>query len=70
MPAAETLGVPVNRAAMAVALGDAWTNLIQPFWTLPLLAIAGLSIRDIMGYCTVALLWTGLVIMTCMALLY
>ncbi len=70
IPAAESLGVPLERAAMAVAFGDAWTNLIQPLWTLPLLAIAGLSIKDIMGYCTLALLWTGLVMMVGMLLLY
>ena len=62
IPAAESLGVPLNQAAMAVAFGDAWTNLIQPFWALPLLGIAGLKIKDIMGYCTVALLWSGIVI--------
>jgi short-chain fatty acids transporter len=62
IPAAQSLGVPLNQAAMAVAFGDAWTNLIQPFWALPLLGIAGLKIKDIMGYCTVALLWSGLVI--------
>lgn len=61
MPAAESLGVPLNQAAMAVAFGDAWTNMIQPFWALPLLGIAGLGIKDIMGYCTVALLWSGFV---------
>ncbi|BFM18150.1 short-chain fatty acid transporter [Maricurvus nonylphenolicus] len=62
MPAAEALGVPLNEAAMAVAFGDAWTNMVQPFWALPLLAIAGLGIKDIMGYCTVVLLWSGMVI--------
>jgi short-chain fatty acids transporter len=62
MPAAEALGVAPARAAMAIAFGDAWTNMIQPFWALPLLAIAGLGIRDIMGYCIVALLWSGVVI--------
>nr|WP_256489784.1 TIGR00366 family protein [Pleionea sp. CnH1-48] len=62
IPAAESLQVPLNQAAMAVAFGDAWTNMIQPFWALPLLGIAGLSIRQIMGYCTVILLWSGLVI--------
>ncbi|RKZ49104.1 MAG: short-chain fatty acid transporter [Gammaproteobacteria bacterium] len=61
IPAAEALGVPLNQAAMAVAFGDAWTNMVQPFWALPLLGIAGLGIKDIMGYCTVALLWSGLV---------
>nr|WP_231616535.1 TIGR00366 family protein [Pseudoalteromonas sp. SWN29] len=35
---------------MAVAWGDAWTNLIQPFWALPVLAITGLKAKYIMGY--------------------
>ena len=61
LPAADALGVPAAQTAMAVAFGDAWTNLIQPFWALPLLAVAGLGVRDIMGYCTVMLLWVGLV---------
>jgi hypothetical protein len=34
---------------MAIAWGDAWTNMIQPFWALPALGIAGLNARDIMG---------------------
>jgi len=62
MPAAKALGVPLGKAAMAIAWGDAWTNMIQPFWALPLLGIAGLGIRDIMGYCVVALLWGGALI--------
>jgi len=62
MPAAKALGVPLGKAAMAIAWGDAWTNMVQPFWALPLLGIAGLGIRDIMGYCVVALLWGGFVI--------
>lgn len=61
IPAAQSLGVPINQAAMAVAFGDAWTNMIQPFWALPLLGIAQLGIKDIMGYCTVALIWSGIV---------
>jgi short-chain fatty acids transporter len=62
MPAAIELGADQARVAMAVAWGDAWTNLIQPFWALPALAIAGLSARDIMGFCLVSLLATGVVI--------
>ena len=30
IPAAQSLGVPLHQAAMAVAFGDAWTNMIQP----------------------------------------
>lgn len=62
IPAGLELGVPMAKTAMAVAWGDAWTNLIQPFWALPALGIAGLGARDIMGYCVVALIWTGIVV--------
>ncbi|MPY24221.1 short-chain fatty acid transporter [Shewanella sp. YLB-07] len=62
LPAAEALGADVARVAMAVAWGDAWTNLIQPFWALPVLAIAGLKARDIMGFCLVQLIITGIII--------
>ena len=70
IPAAEALGVPLNLAAMSVAFGDAWTNMVQPFWAIPLLAIAGLGIKDIMGYCTVCLLWSGLVYAVGIVLLF
>lgn len=62
LPAAELLNVDVAKVAMAVAWGDAWTNLLQPFWALPVLAIAGLGARDIMGYCLIQLLVSGLII--------
>ncbi len=62
LPAAEALGVDVARVAMAVAWGDAWTNLLQPFWALPVLAIAGLKAKDIMGFCLIQLFVTGAVI--------
>lgn len=60
--AAAQLGASETDTAMGVAWGDAWTNMVQPFWTLPLLAIAGLSIRDIMGYTAVVLIVSGVVI--------
>ena len=59
------LGVPAAKTAMAIAWGDAWTNLIQPFWALPALAIAGLGARDIMGFCVVNLLYAGFIISLC-----
>ena len=51
----------LGRAAMAIAWGDQWTNMIQPFWVLPALGVAKLSARDIMGYLVIVLLFTGLV---------
>lgn len=62
LPAALELGADISRVAMAVAWGDAWTNLIQPFWALPVLAIAGLKAKDIMGYCLLQLVVTGVII--------
>ena len=56
------LGVDPGLTGTAIAWGDAWTNLIQPFWALPALAIARLSAKDIMGYCLVDLLITGVII--------
>ena len=53
---------------MAISYGDQWTNMIQPFWALPLLAIAGLKIRDILGYTTVVLVVSGLVFGTTLLL--
>ena len=61
LDAATQLGVDPAVAIMAVAYGDQWTNMIQPFWALPLLAIAGLKVRDILGYTTVTLLASGIV---------
>ncbi|WBU52591.1 short-chain fatty acid transporter [Paracoccus sp. SCSIO 75233] len=62
LPAAESLGADINKVIMGVAWGDAWTNLLQPFWALPMLGIAGLKARDIMGFCVVLLLITGVII--------
>ncbi|MBW3114268.1 short-chain fatty acid transporter [Bacillus sp. MCCB 382] len=62
LDAAQTLDASVAKTAMAVAWGDAWTNLIQPFWALPALAIAGLKAKDIMGYCVMILVISGVVI--------
>lgn len=61
IPAGLKLGVDPATVAMSIAYGDQWTNMIQPFWALPLLAIAKLNVRDIMGYCVIALNWAGIV---------
>ena len=62
MPAAAALGVEPGRAAMAIAWGDQWTNMIQPFWALPLLALANLKAKDIMGYLVTILIVSGIII--------
>ena len=57
--AAKNLQVEPYVVVLGVAYGDQWTNMIQPFWTIPLLAIAGLHMRQIMGYTFVIFLVTG-----------
>ena len=69
LDAAERLGVDAEVAIMAIAYGDQWTNMIQPFWALPVLAIAGLKMRDLLGYTMVTLLASGLVFAGTMVLL-
>ncbi len=61
LEAAGRLGVDPAIVTMGVAYGDQWTNMIQPFWALPLLAIARLRIRDIMGFTAVTMIVTGFV---------
>lgn len=56
------LGVDPGLTGIAIAWGDAWTNLIQPFWALPALAIAKLDAKDIMGFCLIDLIVTGIII--------
>ncbi|WGE56580.1 TIGR00366 family protein [Actinobacillus equuli] len=58
IPAAQALGADLGKATMAIAYGDMWANMAQPFWALPALGIAGLGVRDIMGYCMTALIFT------------
>ena len=60
--AAQEIGASLPKTVMGVAWGDAWTNLIQPFWALPALGIAGLKARDIMGYCLIVLFVVGAVV--------
>ncbi|HED54577.1 MAG TPA: short-chain fatty acid transporter [Phycisphaerales bacterium] len=55
-------GVPMPKMVMALAYGDELTNMLQPFWALPLLAITGAKARDIVGYTAIAMafgfVWT------------
>jgi len=62
MPASQLLNANMARTAMAIAWGDAWTNMIQPFWALPALGIAKLGVRNIMGYCLIVLIYAGFII--------
>ena len=57
--AASQLNVPYWKAVMALAYGDQLTNMLQPFWALPLLGITGLKAKDILPYSLLLLLVGG-----------
>ena len=53
-------GVSQGTMVMAVAYGDQLTNMLQPFWALPLLAITGVRARDIVGYTAIIMVAAGI----------
>ena len=53
--------------SMAVAVGEGVANMIQPFWLLPLLAIAKLNVRQVMGF-TIVAFFIGLAVLGAMTL--
>ena len=61
VPAAAQLHASQAATAMGVAMGEQVANMIQPFWALPVLAIAGISLRRVMGF-TVMSFFVGLVV--------
>lgn len=66
--AAHELGLPLNQAVMALAYGDQLTNMLQPFWALPLLSITGLKAREVLPYTATAMLMAALVFAAVLAL--
>jgi short-chain fatty acids transporter len=54
---------------MAMCYGDQLTNMLQPFWALPLLGITGLKAKDILPY-TLILMLGGIVIFTIVLLIF
>jgi short-chain fatty acids transporter len=53
VPAAQTLHASLAGTTMAVAMGESVANMLQPFWALPILAIAGIKMRRMMGFMVV-----------------
>lgn len=66
--AAKSLGSALNQNAMAVQLGNAWNDLVQPFWILPALALSKLRLRDIMGYTVILMFVVGAITIAMMLL--
>ena len=55
------LGVPLPKAIMALSYGDQITNMLQPFWALPLLGITRLKAREILPF-TFLMMLVGVVV--------
>jgi len=61
--AAHSMNASLAQTSMSVMLGNAWNDLVQPFWILPALAISRLKLQDIMGYTVVMMGWVGMIYM-------
>lgn len=61
---AKELGIPYGKAIMAMAYGDQLTNMLQPFWALPLLGITGLKARRIVPYTLMLMLVGGIIFLS------
>jgi short-chain fatty acids transporter len=59
--AAKALHFSMPKTVMAIAYGDEWTNMLQPFWALALLGITRLKARQIIGYTMVVLVTSAIV---------
>ena len=62
------LGIPLNKSILALAYGDEITNMLQPFWALPLLGITRLKAKDILPYTLVIFLVGSCVFMSALLL--
>ena len=59
LEAGAAAGIAPSEMIMSVAYGDQLTNMLQPFWALPLLAITGIKARDIVGYTAIVMVVAG-----------
>ena len=66
LQAAIDLNVSISKTIMALAYGDQLTNMLQPFWALPLLGITQLKAKEIIPY-TILIMCIGIIIFsTCL----
>ena len=56
LPAAKQLHASMAGTTMGVAMGESVANMLQPFFALPILAIAGIGMRRMMGYMVITFL--------------
>tara|TARA_B100001059_G_scaffold140970_1_gene141050 strand:- start:1132 stop:1506 length:375 start_codon:yes stop_codon:yes gene_type:complete len=57
----QQLGISLSKNIMALAYGDQLTNMLQPFWALPLLGITGLKAKEILPYTLLLMIIGGFI---------
>jgi short-chain fatty acids transporter len=62
---AQMIDANIIRTCLAVAYGNTWTNMIQPFWAIALWGITGLKAKDIMGYSAAIMILSGPIFILC-----
>jgi short-chain fatty acids transporter len=50
------LHIPAGKFIIDYGAGDMWTNLFNPFWAIPVLAITQVKARDMFGFCIAIML--------------
>jgi len=60
------LGISLPKSVMALAYGDQLTNMLQPFWALPLLGITGLKAKEILPYTLFLMALGGVIYLSCL----
>lgn len=68
--AGKLLSLPPNQTVIAFTAGEVLSNMIQPFWAISLLSIAGLKMKDIMGYCIVFFISATLIFNICFSIFW
>lgn len=65
---ANELGVSIQKTIMALSYGDQWTNMLQPFWALPLLGITKIKLSEMFPYCLALFILSGAVFIAALML--
>ena len=63
IPAAQSLGVAYPKAITAYMFGNDWSGLIQPFFAIPFIAVAGIEFKDFAGYSFIAFVVLGILML-------
>jgi short-chain fatty acids transporter len=69
LPAARELNVSATTTVLAYAYGDSTSNLLQPFWAIPILTVTRMKFGDVLGYTGIMAAVLGAVTIVAMLLI-